>query len=342
MAEAVKTEDIDVVDPADAPDPAKALPPRDPETGKFLKPAAPATPTYTHPARLVAMAKDFDFGDEEIATTPTPELREIIRDLHSHALLKARDETYKNARDRDIERAGSVQPVIDAAGPAVVTGAPAPSPQKPAALDWGKDDDGTLFNETTLSAPLVRVIEALHARIHELEAQAESQAPVIQQLTQREVAREARTRDEMFDRAFSALGDKYERYFGKGALGELKDDGEKRRRVAIVKAAGIDGKDNQAALSQKVKAAAEEMYAPVVTSAYEAAVAPTETGGSNGKRVTEEQWRGAGLAAPTQRTVPEPSEKGTASAVKAVAETMKAKGFNTNAELSDEEASIPD
>ncbi len=169
----------------------------------------------------------------------------------------------------------------------------------------------------------LRAAEAAEKRVANLEARLAKQED-------RELQRQAGQVESALDDAFAALGERYEKLLGKGPAAALdKTSAELRRRIAILKDAGIDFQalPTTPQLKAKLKASAEAFYpAPVEPNAYE----------TNGKsRVSPAEWAEAGLARPTQRAgAPEP--KGDALATQNMEKKLKERGqLSNDAEIED-------
>lgn len=163
--------------------------------------------------------------------------------------------------------------------PPATTPAPTPEPKDDFALPDFLDD------------AVKGVIRALHDRIRRLEGETGT-------LKQRDQLRAQSESERVLDAAFEALP-QHERLFGKGSAADLQGTPELNRRIAIVRAAGIEPSDAPATIRKKIAAAAGLWATPA--NAYEQPVAPPVS-------ERERQWAEGGVERPTSRsTPPEPN-----------------------------------
>lgn len=124
---------------ADTPAPAP-LPPRDPDTGRFLKPG-------THSPRLVKMARDLGLTDDAISETTPEDLRFLVSEAQ--------------AERREATRAAAWQEML--AGRA-----PTPSAEPPGSPE---PSDALGINEAEYDSGIVGVLKSLKAEIKSLKAE---------------------------------------------------------------------------------------------------------------------------------------------------------------------------
>ena len=155
-------------------------------------------PLPKHPDRLVRMARDLGFSDEEIQTTPTADLRASVSEAAIERLYTQQGRTVATAVEQ--------------------------SQAQPAAVPAAPEPEGLGISEDDYDEGLVGVLKRLYAKIETLEkAHAEMaghvQASVNQTVTQQ------------IDAEFA----KHPDFFGKGNLGDLDPEGpDMARRNAVV------------------------------------------------------------------------------------------------------------
>ena len=271
---------------------AKATPPKDPDTGRFISPkdVEPEVSQPTHPQELVDAAAYFGYSEDEMKDIPTQTLYKMVLRLQRVAEVTRREES--RFRDRE---AATVR-------------------VKPEVAEPNPDDLGLGEVEGALYPELTALLKKQARKIAELEGG-------FKQVNDREVARAQSHVDEMVDEAFESLGDSYEKFFGKGGVSELEaGSAEIQRRLAVFKMANVDfSKLTPKQTKAKIKAIAETLYAPAVAapaapakggSVYEAgaAAAPTAAPAVNGNgksRITPKQWEESATAIPQHRQIDE-------------------------------------
>jgi hypothetical protein len=227
------------------------------------------------PPALIEQARQF-FTDEEITQFDRSTLESAVR-ANLRSIIADRDR-------RDTQRVLEQQPRPPA--PPVETEEEFPLPTE----ELGYDPN---------IVGMAKLAKKLHEENKELKKQ-------LGGLAEREQQRNARTAGETLDLAFESLGEEWHAIFGKGDATELQGKPELRRRLAVLRDAGVDlqAVPSLAKLKSMLKAAAETIYPAQVApkkkddlGAYGApAGRPT-----NGSRVTEEDWRQGSLARPTHR-----------------------------------------
>jgi hypothetical protein len=289
---------------ASAPPP---LPPRDPQTGQFTKPAAPEIPAASaqHSQYLINLAKDMGFTDYEIAQSPRETLERDIYVINRRLRAEARQEARADA----VQSGGQ-----SADGGAMPPSAPVPEPE------WDDEelDDG--------AGNKVKVKDALHPSltkiIGKLVKQNKELAEAIKHLSAAENNRQAETFYTAIDRLFISRPE----LFGDKTATQLKpDDPHMRKRAAIVRLMKTFDKGT---MQERWQAAVRDLYGdstpPASPAARPPAPAPSPAPApQNGhSRITPEQWDAGSLAAPTHRNgAADPP--GTEKATKALAAKLR-------------------
>jgi hypothetical protein len=175
-------------------------------------------------------------------------------------------------------------------------------------IDWGEDEAGAPLTEKDVAPGIAKNIRKLHERQKQLEK-------TIKSTEEREKTRAQRAITEAADVAIEALGEKYEKVFGKGEMRDL-DPGSKtaKRRTAAFRAAGIDELDSQASIMRKLRKAANELFDDLIQEApkpkAKAKAAPEDEEGDdddapptngNGKHFTKKEWAEGATIPPTSR-----------------------------------------
>lgn len=275
---------------APAPKPAPSRP-RDPDTGKFVKPPE-------HSSRTLRMAKDLGLSDEEIAATAPDSLDDIVYHLNKRAMADAR------AAKRDEMTWSATEPRQQ---PKSETAEPA----KPAQVQ----DEWESFSEADgpedVDPRIAKTFNKLTSKIKQLEA-------LVGTLTHREISREHMTATQKVDAAIASLG--ADAFFGTGPVDALpKGSIERERREAIVARA----KKLAGPTATPDDIAAKIPEAKSFFGLSDSAPTPAKPAKA---RISEEAWKEAGLNRPTQRVGPaEP--KGDKRATKAAANWMRENGY---------------
>lgn len=264
------------------------------------------------------MAADFGFSQEEIKSTPP----EILSDRVYHMQKQAMWYASQNQK------------------------ASALTSQPPAAPEPVVDDDlGLKFDDDVhpdIVSNVRKVAIEANKRMREYQQ-------AINELRQRDQARDWSSKVEMIDAAFEALGPGYKKFFGEGpGDGLASTDPALRRRNAILMASGIDirGQFTASQLRAALKNTATTMFGPAVEPASDTgpysttAPEPTKPRDANG-RFTKEEYQQAALQRPTHRAGAE-EPNGTSKAVKSVAALLAARSAMPDAEGASGQVSIDD
>lgn len=226
----------------DAPNPAPSTPTpeaspaaRDPETGRFA--AKPEPPKHTDYWRR--RAAEVSLSQADLDALDPSELRDEVRHRELASLTFTRN------------------------------GVPPETPHSPRPAETSVEDDEISFGIEDEAQYTEGLIPSVKKYIKELRAELKQLKSQTGSLTQREMAREASERERQFDAAFAALGAGFEKFVGKGTAADLKDTPEMQKRVAIVRAAGVEPTDSAATMQRKIKAVAELLHSPAATNAYD-------------------------------------------------------------------------
>lgn len=149
----------------------------------------------------------------------------------------------------------------------------------------------------------------------------------VEQIRQRDVARETATNNEIIDSAIESLGPDFELYLGKGALAEIGPDSpDAMMRLKIARQAGIDWqKDSAKTKQQKFISAAKEFLKDKIRQAPPATPAASyEDPPKNGKKPpTTQEWDNASLGRPAGKA----STKGQKASRQALHDAMRELGI---------------
>lgn len=294
-----------------SPEPVVKSPPKDPVTGRFIKPddVPPATQTYDHPERLKRLALEAGFEPDDIAGIDPVSLERSVNLLALKSLREAkqikRDQTVSNAVDRNLANQNPPQPQVD---------------EDPLSdYDFG-EENGQKLGADFFHPALQNVIKKQAKELKELKKQ-------VAALTGREVARENETRFQMYDRVFADSG--FEDHFGKGPGKQFKaEDGAMQKRVAmIILSRTMSGPDEEAKLREAIKT----VYGS------RAQATPKNDDDDLDLSAAQQQWQQARLNRPTQRKELPPT-KGKNAAVRAVTQKLNdfgAEGVNGDVEPED-------
>lgn len=240
------TDGFDVQDEVDTPLEPRAsapvvgsAPPAGPGT-----PGGAAAPTKPqHPATLLAMARQLGFSAEDIANTPTAELRADVE-------LLAR-----------IQREGSVQ-TAQRQQPVTVTGSqPAPEPPapKPSVLGSYKGKFDPEF-EDALENVLNGIVKPLQDELAATKKQLGDFGGHVEQARQQ-------SQTDRVDAAFAALGKRFEKIYGVGSGRDMQaTDPNWIRRNNILGLAGVDFSKPLPAVAEivdRIQKATVAMYGPL-------------------------------------------------------------------------------
>ncbi len=255
----------------DSPQPAPALPPRDPETGKFVKPE-PKPPA--HPAYLVDAARDFGFSEDDIQEMPT--------DALGRAVNRVRKSQETNRTQMAAERAivdPQRQPSVPSTGGEAGGGVKTPE----------ADDLG--IKEEDYDPEVVKIFRRFHNEIKELRQRL---GGVVTHLEQKD----NETRTEWADRLFAEHGD--DSILGKGTRRVLGEESAElaRRNAVVAEAKRIAG---PRASADEVIRRIPDALKSLRWSRAEAAPSPPAKEPPEQEGL-EERWNRGGLARPTQRS----------------------------------------
>ena len=272
-----------------APPPAQDRP-RNPD-GTFAK-------IPKHEAFLVQQAEEYGYSSEDIDEMSPAALRRVITQHRNHQRLLTEQFTKQYSLDQNKVR----QPVE------------APKPPEEDTIDLGLDENQY---DPQLIQAMKKLAGARNAEIKELRQK-------LDERDQRDQQREGLRLESIIDNAFSSLGDKFEKVFGRGAGRDVSqnDQAGYRRRLAVLRDAQINAQNmTPAQIKAKIRDSVELMF-PGTAEAY---AEVTQQGGPNGPasapRITPEQWANGAVAKPTQRRGEEP--KGDAKAIKNLTARMK-------------------
>jgi hypothetical protein len=284
-------------------------PPRDPASGRFVKPdeAAAQSP---HSPRLVRMAKDLGLDDGEIASFPVDRLEEVVYHLNKQALSQARQSSIERTIAGATERGlGGQQP--DPSAPAAAT-TPAATEDFDLGIDETQYDPG-------LIAAIKKMGAAQEKKIKDLESR-------LEQVNQREAVRANETMANRIDRAFT----KHETHLGKGKGRELEEDSrDYQRRIAVL--AMVDRNKSKQSLEAKIDLAVKNLYGePAAAPARKPATVLNQD--DDGLEDRRREWANGGLARPTQRQ-PSDLPNGTRKAEKSVAAKLAELDAHTDGEV---------
>lgn len=234
--------------------------------------------TFAKPANLVEVARSFGYSDSDIDELTTAQLNaDCLRLTHKQNTLRSNLAAERTAQDAQVR-------------------APAPERAKPQA----DEDEEALdaLEKEGFDPRLSKVVRKVLKENKQLRSE-------LGGIAQREQLREERTTAEVIDGAFEAM--EQAALFGEGAIEDLGETAEGRRRLAVVRMANIDlKKDNATTIRRKVKQTAKELFGgsePAKKKAeetpYDAALG--KTNGKPAKRITKEQWNDAATQKPTNR-----------------------------------------
>jgi len=266
---------------------AKTDRPRNPD-GTFAK-------VPKHEAYLVQQAEEFGYGPEDIEELSPQALRRVITQHRNHQRLIADQFSKQHAIDQN-----KVHVPVEA-----------PKTEDDD-IDLGLDE---AQYDPQLVAAMKKLARSQSQEVKSLKAQ-------LAERDQRDQQREGLRLESIIDGAFSSMGDKFEKIFGKGAGRDVsqKDQAGYRRRLAVLRDAQINVQNmTPAQIKAKIRESVELMY-PDTQEAYGEVV---KQGASNDapSRITPEQWANGTVAKPTQRKGEEP--KGDAKAIRNLTARMK-------------------
>lgn len=260
-------------------------PPRDPDTGRFVKPEettppAPAAPR--HPDWLTRQAQEMGLDPELVDALDSAKLARLV----NHQLRQQLSLQEQFSRQRTVQD-GQVQP-------------PPPKEEEPE-IDLGPEGE-------QLDPAFAKVFKGIlgkHFSEHKKEVKKLQEQFEARQKADEE--RQASEADGLIDAAFARLGASYERYFGKGSYRTLQPGSpEMRRRLAALRDAGVDLKrPDRATIVGKLRAAAAALYAPAPEPAAPAGASGYEQRARERPapqpQIGEDEWDSAALNRPTHR-----------------------------------------
>lgn len=283
------------VPPSDAAAVADSVPssqdrPRNPD-GTFAK-------IPKHEAFLVQQAEEYGYSPEDIDEMSPAALRRVITQHRNHQRLLTEQFTKQYSLDQNKVR----QPVE------------APKPPEEDAIDLGLDE--AQYDPQLIQA-MKKLAGARNAEIKELRQK-------LDERDQRDQQREGLRLESIIDNAFSSMGDKFEKVFGRGAGRDVSqnDQAGYRRRLAVLRDAQINAQNmTPAQIKAKIRDSIELMFPGTAEAYAEVTQDKKVTNGTLSPRITPEQWSEGSVARPTQRRGEEP--KGDAKAIKNLTARMK-------------------
>lgn len=247
--------------------PGEDMRPRGPD-GRFLPKEAKPEP-IKHSSRLIRMAQDLGISEEEIQKTPSDQLDEVVYHLNKQALELAREQSRERSILGATERNAAGAPRMDPPFP------PAPETETDPFDVWAKD--AGLYPE------LLGELQRMRSDLKELKALKGE----FGEIRNHHRARMQETLTEQLDRAFA----RHEAILGKGTRAQIKDGSpEHLKRMAVL---GLVEKDTS-------KAPLQDKIDKVVKALYGSAAPQAPVDDILAQR--REQWNGAGLAMPTNRS----------------------------------------
>lgn len=306
----------DIFDEETAQEPARATPPKDPVTGRFVpvEPAEQLSPPPNNPKHaqgVVNLARELGLEDDEISSTPSGQLERTV-----YALFRQREKLRSELNVERLRQDATVQ---------------TPDPKS-----LEEEDDLGLNPE--VEPTILNAFKRLQKENKELKAKLGRVDDLDKQFSQHKF----KTASDLLDAAFAKLPAKYRKLFGDGAASDLgpNQQRELKRRLAVLQEAGITFDNiNRGTIIKKIKDAADSLYAlpeeqPVEPTEppdpYSRAIAQPK----KGQRITPEQWDEAATAVPSQRRgAGEPN--GEQKAVANLARKMREQESMSDAEIDD-------
>lgn len=276
-----QAEQVEIEDPFDVgdtelpltyekPDPVeKKVPPKDPETGKFVSPKK-----HDHPDFLVEEALEFGLSEEDMAGMTTAALGRTLRtyrnQINKERQAQAHERTVQQAEVRAPKEKDPEQELIEELGEGV------------------KDYDDSA--------------RGIFRKLLERTKAAEAKAKAVED---RDTVREQSRAADILDDAFESLGSKWAKHFGDKPMGSLGDSPEAKRRIAALRYAGLNLQNADRTTKRKLAEAVAELY-PDQPEAEEAAEDPYAEASKSVKSkakpaVSKEAWVGGAVNRPTQR-----------------------------------------
>lgn len=264
-------------------------------------------PLSKHASYLVEAARDFGYSDDEIGEMSVSLLHKTM--WQAQRKIDHERQQALNFRTHDQQQVKKPEPQS------------AEEPEYDLGIDNPEDYDPKLIGA-------LKKLGGTQKEINDLKKQ-------LAQRDQRDRERGARRSVAMIDAAFAALPE-YKKIFGEGPGTSLgPDKPEMRRRIAVLRQAGIDSAEiaSVGELRAKIKQVTEDLYPSSLLSTtseanpYEPAnpLKPEKNGKAEKPRITAEEWEAATLARPTQRKGKE-IPKGDALAVAELTKKMREGG----------------
>ncbi len=276
--------DVDTSYHPETPDgaPPKKVPPKDPETGRFVKSDPPAAkPAPKHPDYLTSQAREYGFTEDEIGDLSTPALGRAVNRIMQDRLTVAQQVAHFRTLEDNRVKAPPPEP------------APETGFDEEALLTAGYDPG--LIRTLKATAEQAKEITALKAKLKESE--------------DREQRRQDLTNEEILDTAFDALPERLHKLIGKGAMGDLTPNSpERQRRINLLVSAGLNPKQLpargtvKAALLKAADLMWPEDRAPERKKSADDGGAYAEPPTPPPGAPSLAEWDRAGVAVPTQRT----------------------------------------
>lgn len=280
----------------------KAVPPKDPATGKFLPAQAqasapgaqkqepseePLSEPHTHSRNLLRRAVETGFSDTEIDSTPSEELEERIYARQKEAIAQASASPPPNVSARQQEQIATL---------------PEPDPE----VNFGEFEDEANLDpklKAVLKGHLVNQIKQYKA----LEAK-------LQAAETREKEREERAQRTARNQAIDKMFAKHAHFVGDQSVAEMHpEDPNLAKREAVI----------ALAIRDKSKRSDQEKIDHAISQLFGAAEPEVEKARASrpGQRPTPQEFANGGIPRPTQRK-PAPELNGVVRARKAVEERL--------------------
>lgn len=265
-----------------AVEPAKPTEPVTPVAPLAVQPQPAPLPHHQHPRQLVAAAIAIGLDLETIKGVETDLLADVV------------NQAYRNAQQTQ------------------------PAPKQEAPRFDPKASLEKIEKEIGAAPEVVALMRWQAEQIEELKSRPDPAQVVHQAIRARD---QSSSGEKAIDHAINALGTKFEKVLGKGALSEMESGPQKAARVRLFQSAGIDfSKDSPAQIRQKITAAANDTYGAILTDApspageygkpVEPAKAPPKAKEpEEEKKYTKAEWLQMGLGRPTGGKAPTNREK---------------------------------
>jgi len=269
----------------------KPIPPKDPETGRFVKTESTPPPVPTHTQEALDAAAYFGIPEDVVKDLAPHKLSSMLIRMQQQQLVQQRQEALQRTFEESQARTAAVPPP------------PKDIYDEFKDIDLGTEEDGT---------PTIRTIHPALLKV--LKAKLDKQEATIRELKDTEEKRLNTQLDDAVDEAVAELNAK--EFYGEGGLRELAQDApERQRRLKLYRDAEINPNvDSPRKISVKIKKAHEDRLKEISLLAasqkpvaatpggYEA---PTPSQPSEGPRFTPEQFAEGALSGPTSRELEE-------------------------------------